>query len=95
MEIMIYRVIQEMLNNTIKHAKASKISLYISRGDDEIIMDYMDDGVGFDEDKLPHGENIGLSGIRTRIDYLGGTSKLTSEPGKGTKYSISLPISKK
>ena len=95
MEIMIYRVIQEMLNNTIKHAKASKISLYISRGDDEVIMDYMDNGVGFDEDKLPHDENIGLSGIRTRIDYLGGTSELTCEPGKGTKYSISIPISKK
>ncbi len=95
MEIMIYRVIQEMLNNTIKHAKASTVSLSISRGDDEIIMDYMDDGVGFDEDKLPHGKNIGLSGIRSRIDYLGGTIALTSEHGKGTKYFISIPISKK
>jgi len=95
MEIMIFRVIQELLNNTIKHAKASTVSLYITRGDEEISIDYLDDGIGFDEEKLPHGKNLGVSGIRSRIEYLGGKLKLESEKGKGTRYSISVPISEK
>lgn len=95
MEIMIYRIIQEMLNNTLKHAKASKISLYISRDDDEIFLDFTDDGIGFDEEKLPLDKNLGLSGIRSRVEYLGGTIKLTSSEGKGTRYAITIPLSEK
>jgi len=94
-EIMIYRVIQEMLNNTLKHANASAISLFIERTDNQIIIKYADNGDGFDVDKLPSDKSLGLSGIQSRIDYLGGTTELTSEPDKGTKYSISIPISKK
>ncbi len=92
MEIMIYRVIQEMLNNTIKHAKATLISLTISRTEHALFINYKDNGVGFDENQLPHGKNIGLSGIRSRIEYLGGKVALISEPGEGTSYSISIPI---
>lgn len=92
MEIMIYRVIQEMINNTIKHAEATKISLAIVRDINNITIDYRDDGKGFDEDKLPHGKNLGLSGIRSRIEYLGGSTALSSEPGKGTSYFISIPL---
>ena len=95
MEIMIFRVIQEMLNNSIKHAEASRISLYVTRGDEEILIDYEDNGVGFDENKLPFGKNLGLSGIRSRIEYLGGKLKLQSEKDQGVKYIISIPISEK
>jgi two-component system, NarL family, sensor kinase len=95
MEIMIFRVVQEMLNNTLKHAEASKISLYISRGEDEIIIDFVDDGKGFEEEKLQLNKNLGLSGIRSRIEYLGGTIELISHPGKGTSYTISIPLSEK
>jgi signal transduction histidine kinase len=92
MEIMIYRVIQEMLNNTIKHAKATLISLTISRTEHALFINYKDNGVGFDENQLPHGKNIGLSGIRSRIEYLGGKVALISQPGEGTSYSVSIPI---
>jgi len=92
MEIMIYRIIQEMINNTLKHAKASKIELFISRGEDEIIIDFSDDGIGFEEPKLPQEKNLGLSGIRSRVEYLGGNIELTSKPGEGTHYSINLPL---
>ncbi len=95
MEIMLYRVIQEMLNNTLKHAKASKISLLISRDDNEIFIDYHDNGIGFVEDKLPHEKSLGVSGIRSRIDYLGGTIELLSATDKGTKYAIMIPLSEK
>ncbi len=92
MEIMIYRVVQEILNNTIKHAKASLIKLSIVREETHLQIDYSDDGIGFEEDKLPHDKNIGLSGIRSRIEYLGGNVILSSKPGKGTGYSITIPL---
>lgn len=91
-EIMIYRVIQEMLNNTIKHAKASLIILSMTRGETDLQIEYSDNGVGFEENKLLHGKNIGLSGIRSRIEYLGGKIILSSAAGKGTRYSISIPV---
>lgn len=95
MEIMIYRVIQEMLNNTLKHAKASKVSFNITRFDELIQMVYSDNGIGFDEQELPHDKNLGLSGIRSRVEYLGGTIELKSEKGKGVSYFIDIPLSEK
>jgi len=95
MEIMIYRIIQEMLNNTLKYAKATKISFYMTRSSEEIKINFADDGIGFDEDKLPHGKNLGISGIRSRVEYLGGTIELKSEPGSGTRYSITIPVRQK
>jgi len=94
-EIMIYRVIQEMLNNTLKHANASAISLFAERTDEQIIIEYADNGDGFEIDKLPQSKSLGLSGIRSRIDYLGGHIELTSKQGKGTRYSITIPINSK
>ncbi|NOX85781.1 MAG: tetratricopeptide repeat protein [Chlorobi bacterium] len=92
MEIMLFRVIQEMLNNTLKHAKASKITFSLRKEEDRIKMEYADNGIGFDEDKLPNEKRLGLSGIRSRVEYLGGKIKLESRPGEGTKYFIVIPL---
>jgi signal transduction histidine kinase len=92
MEIMIYRVIQEMLNNTIKHAKASVIDLMIKRDPDTITIKCSDNGIGFEEGKLPPGKNLGLSGIQSRVEYLGGTVELKSDLNKGTRYLINIPL---
>jgi len=92
MEIMIYRIIQEMINNTLKHAKATKIAFAVSRTEEMIKMEYRDNGIGFNEEKLPHGKNLGLSGIRSRVEYLGGTVELKSGKGKGTAYFIGIPL---
>ncbi|NOX85776.1 MAG: tetratricopeptide repeat protein [Chlorobi bacterium] len=95
MEIMLYRVIQEMLNNTLKHAKASKIRFSLIKENDEIRMEYADDGVGFDEAELPHDKNLGLAGIRSRVEYLGGAVELRSGKGKGIMYFITIPLYKR
>lgn len=95
MEIMIYRVIQEMINNTIKYAEASKISFFIQRTSDEVNFRFEDDGIGFEEDKLPHDKTLGLSGIRSRIDYLGGRTTLISKHKKGTKWNVEIPLHEK
>jgi len=94
MEIMIYRIIQEMINNTLKHAKATRISFSVLRTEETVRMEYRDNGIGFDEEKLPHGKNLGLSGIRSRVEYLGGTIELKSEKRKGTEYMIIIPPEK-
>lgn len=92
MEIMIYRVIQEMLNNTLKHARATKITFKVNRRKDLIKMEFRDNGVGFDEIELPHGKNLGLSGIRSRVEYLGGKVEMKSGKDKGTFYLITIPV---
>jgi len=95
MEIMIYRIVQEMLNNTLKYANASLVKFHISKSDELIEMVFSDNGVGFEEDKLPNEKNLGLSGIRSRVEYLGGKVILRSEPGKGTEYLITIPLSER
>ena len=91
-EIMLYRVIQEMVNNTLKHAHAKNIEFAYSRGNGVILIDYKDDGVGFDLQKLPHNSSLGVYGIQSRVDFLNGKLKFESGIGKGTYYQISLPI---
>lgn len=93
MEIMIYRIVQEMINNTLKYAKASNIFFHISRCEQEITMEYKDNGIGFNEAELPHGKNLGISGIRSRVEYLGGEIELHAKTGKGTRYLITIPLS--
>jgi signal transduction histidine kinase len=92
LEIMLYRVVQELINNTIKHAGATKISCMIKRTADAIEIDYADNGKGFDEKSLPHNKSLGIFGIRSRIDFLSGTVKLESGEGKGTRFVIHVPL---
>jgi signal transduction histidine kinase len=92
LEIMLYRVVQEMLNNTIKHAKASRIDCTVTRKPQAIEIDYADDGIGFDEDALPQDKSLGLFGIRSRVDFLSGTVDIKSAKDKGTRFHILVPL---
>jgi signal transduction histidine kinase len=83
----IYRVIQEMLHNAIKHSEASEILIQINREGDELVIQFEDDGIGFDIENLKR-RGMGLGNIRSRIDYLKGTVDLDSTPGEGTSYII-------
>ena len=90
-EIMIYRIVQEMINNTIKHAKASEITFELSWNKNEIHMVYEDNGIGFNpEDKL-EDKGLGLAGIRSRTDLLRGKMEIEAEKGKGTRYTFRIP----
>ncbi|MEZ4722624.1 MAG: sensor histidine kinase [Flavobacteriales bacterium] len=90
-EIMIYRMIQEMVNNTIKHAEASEIKLMIKHDQQNLIIDYRDDGKGFDADKINDPINFGLSGIKSRVRFLQGDVELHSDV-TGIHYRIWVPI---
>lgn len=85
----IYRIIQELLINSIKHAQANEILLQINTEDDELVIQYEDDGIGFDKMEIKAG-GMGLGNILSRVKYLGGHIHMDSGPGKGISVLISV-----
>lgn len=84
-EITVYRIIQELLNNVVKHAGASEVQLQLSRNEDTVSLTVEDDGTGFDTASGKAG--MGLSNIRDRVDYLNGKLDVQGD-GKGTSVHI-------
>lgn len=90
---MLYRVIQELLNNALKHAHAQTITIQIMTNDETALISVDDDGQGGNFSEEPANGN-GLANIKSRIAYLGGQVMWQSEAGKGTSVMISLPMQK-
>jgi signal transduction histidine kinase len=90
MEIMLYRIMHELVTNALKHSGAAHILVEIMRYDHSIALTVHDDGCGFDPAVQTHG--MGLGNIRTRIAALNGTLILDSKPGGGTEVSVELII---
>jgi signal transduction histidine kinase len=84
----IFRIIQEIMNNAIKHAKASEIIVQLNHEDEHIIIHVEDDGVGFDS-SLKY-RSMGLENIKSRVNYLKGTIEIDSRPNYGTSYLINV-----
>ncbi len=91
-EIVLYRVIQETVNNVIKHAKATMLDIKLIRDTQGIEAIITDNGVGFNTELKDDFEGIGLKNIATRIEYLKGNITYASEPGKGTIVKIWVPV---
>ena len=91
-QLSIYRIVQEMLNNTIKHASASAISVNISFDEENIYLNYKDNGKGFlmEDESVKRG--LGLKNIESRISTLTGSANYKSEPGMGFVAKIKVPI---
>lgn len=87
-EIMIYRIIQEMVNNTLKHADAKNISLEMVILQDQLNIKYTDDGKGFDAHEKLKSKALGLQSIQSRVNFLNGELSVTSTPGRGVQYHI-------
>ncbi len=88
--IIIYRIVQELLNNVMKHAGARNVLVQLIYRDGKLSLTVEDDGKGFDTTSINLSEGIGLSNIKSRIDYLGGTWDIQSDIGKGTTVTIDL-----
>jgi len=84
----IYRIIQEAVNNSLKYAAASSVSVSVSKIDDTYKVEIKDDGSGFDESTIEKGN--GLANIRKRAKDLGGTAKIISDLGEGTTVVVSF-----
>ena len=91
-ETILYRVIQECVNNVIKHANANTLDISILKEPDEITATIEDNGQGFDTTDRATLDGIGLKNIRTRIEYLKGTVDVDSSPGKGTLVALHIPL---
>lgn len=88
----LYRIVQEMVSNTLKHAKATEIELQLLRDNGRLNLIYEDNGVGFNPDEDSGG--MGIKGISSRVDGLEGTFDIDSGKGAGTTYNITIPIKK-
>jgi len=91
-EITIYRIVQELLNNVVKHAKAKEVLVQLSLHDGNLHITVEDDGAGFDVQAKAAMGTAGLTNIQSRTNYLKGSLDIQSEPGKGTSVFIEIPV---
>lgn len=92
-EVVLYRVVSELINNTIKHALASKINILIFENDSLLNVTYTDNGIGFDDKIISNlSKGMGYSNIHSRIKSLDGSIEINSKPNEGLSVSISLKL---
>ena len=91
-EILVFRIVQELITNIIKHANAKNITINISLYDNNLNLIVEDDGKGFDVKKIDLKNGMGISSIKTRINHFNGTIDIDSTLKKGTTIIINIPI---
>lgn len=93
-ELVLYRVVTELLNNSIKHASASKIEVHLEKFDNILQLTYMDDGVGFDLDEVlkQEGSGMGLKNIISRLKSINGTYRIHSKKEAGTLVIVEVKL---
>ena len=91
-ENVLFRVVQEMVQNILKHAQATEVTLQIVRHADELTVLVEDNGVGFDPSTLGLYAGIGLKNIESRMAFLGGRVEVDSQPGHGTTITLEVPL---
>ncbi len=87
-----FRIIKELVNNVIKHARAKKAMIFISMDEDVLLVKVVDDGIGFVK-KIPEKKSFGLYSIKRKVESLRGTFHVSSNQGSGTTITVSVPIS--
>ena len=91
-EMALYRVAQEALNNAVKHAAARAVWIELQRLPHEVTCSVRDDGKGFDAARRPAVRGLGLIGIRERLSALGGSLRLVTRPANGTTIHAAIPL---
>ena len=93
-EITIYRIIQESLNNVVKHSRAAEASVRVQHRERAVEITVVDNGQGFAPDRPatvdPLSRGFGLAGLAERVQMLGGSHVIESSPGRGTKLTVSI-----
>jgi hypothetical protein len=93
-EINIYRIVQELLTNIIRHAQANEVTIQMIKSSDNINLTVEDNGRGFDAEEAKKKKGMGLSNIELRVKKLAGSWNIDSGRGKGTTTIIDIPIKK-
>jgi PAS domain S-box-containing protein len=87
----LYRIAQEALHNIVKHARAGTVRIELTRDAAEVRLGVVDDGVGFDPRDVP-ADHLGLAGMRSRAERIGGRLEVRSAPGRGTEILAAVPV---
>ena len=91
-DVFIYRIIQELVNNALKHAQAKEILVQLATNENNIHITVEDDGIGYDTNTINSHKGSGLANIEYRVNYLTGTIDTVSSPNKGTAVNIEFKV---
>ncbi|WP_353184271.1 ATP-binding protein [Parapedobacter lycopersici] len=91
-QVNIYRIVQELLSNAIRHSQASRVIVQCLQEDDHFLITVEDNGRGFDTTAAKQAQGIGLNNIHNRVDYLKGSMEMDSAAGQGTTVNIELHV---
>ena len=91
-EISVYRIVQESLNNVIKHSNAASVRVVIKQAENTVLIRIEDDGAGFDFEAAKSKSGFGLVGLKERTELLNGEISIDSKIGEGTKIKVKIPI---
>ncbi len=94
LKLMLFRIIQEQVNNVLKHSAAKNliIELILEEGESQVGLNITDDGKGFHPEKIKNKKGLGLSNIMSRADLFGGKLTIVSAPGEGCKLRVQVPV---
>ncbi len=93
-ETILYRILQECVNNVLKHAKASRLDISVIRDDENISLTIEDNGSGFDLTDKQKYRGMGLKNLQNRVNFVKGKIEIDSHPGHGTLVSVYIPVKK-
>jgi two-component system, NarL family, sensor kinase len=89
-EVFTYRIIQELVNNAVKHSGAKQILVQLHINSNKLNIAVEDDGIGFDMNKIANSKGAGMDNIKYRVQYFNGTLDIVTAPGTGTSVNIEL-----
>ncbi|MBO4602675.1 MAG: sensor histidine kinase [Salinivirgaceae bacterium] len=92
LEVVLYRATCELINNTIKHAEATKIDISLEKIQRTIVIKYDDNGKGFDQETRPSEDGMGLSNISSRLNSVNGVFVINSAPGDGVHAILKVKV---
>lgn len=87
-ELHVFRIVQELINNSVRHGKAAKIDLEFMTKDDELALNYKDNGIGFSAEVIEEKKGLGMKNIESRVELLNGDLLIKSAIDKGIEVSI-------
>jgi signal transduction histidine kinase len=92
LELNVYRIVQELVHNVLKHAQASRVSIVVNHFDDQLNIIVEDNGIGFNTTAVQTKPGLGMLNLESRVHEVGGYMLLDSHQGKGTTIVVSIPL---
>lgn len=91
-ELNLFRILQELLNNTLKYAKAKHIYISLWQSKEKLTLEYRDDGLGFDTKAIDNQKGLGMKNIESRLQMINGSYELKSAPGQGMQIHMEVKL---